>query len=57
MKLRDKATATMDEVGEAARRTGEAAGWVGVALVAITAVSLLALGVATLALVRTGGER
>jgi hypothetical protein len=54
MKLREKTSATLDDVGDAARRTGEAAGWVGVPLVAVTAVSLLALVVGVVALGRTG---
>ncbi|MFA7121611.1 MAG: hypothetical protein WC277_09025 [Bacilli bacterium] len=56
MNLRKKTSETLDDVGDAARRTGEAAGWVGVALVAVTAVSLLALVVAVTALGRTSNH-
>jgi hypothetical protein len=53
MNLRKKTSETLDDVGDAARRTGEAAEWVGVALVAVTAVSLLALIVGVVALRRS----
>lgn len=43
----------MDDVSLAAKKTGDVAEWGGVALVAVTAVSVLALMVAVIALGRT----
>lgn len=53
MKLRKKVEETLEDVSDAAEKTGDAASWVGVALIAVTAVSLLALVGAVIALGRT----
>lgn len=45
----------MDDVSQAAQKTSDVAEWGGVALMAVTAVSVLALVVAVIALGRTSG--
>ena len=45
---------TMDDVQEASRRVVETTEWATVALITVSAVSLLALGIATAAYIRAG---
>jgi hypothetical protein len=53
--LRDQAVATMSHVSEASIKVVGVSEWATIALVAVAAVALLALGVAVIALSRTGG--
>ncbi|MER7953056.1 hypothetical protein ABTY59_37325 [Streptomyces sp. NPDC096079] len=50
----DSARATLDDVSTASRRVVETTEWATVALIAVAAVSVLALGLATAAYVRAG---
>lgn len=52
----DSARDTLDEVSAASRRVVETTEWATVALIAVSAVSLLALGIATAAYIRAGQE-
>lgn len=57
MKIRTKASETLDDVTAASRKVVETTEWATVALIAVAAVSVLALGVACVALSRTGAAR
>lgn len=50
MNLRKKAQETLDDVADASRQVVDTTEWATIALVAVAAVSLLALGVAVTAL-------
>lgn len=52
----DDARSTLDDVSEASKKIVATTEWATVALVAVAAVSLLALGIATAAYVRAGQE-
>lgn len=54
MNLRTKAKETLNDVSKAAETVVETAGWSTVALVAVAAVAMLALGVGIVALGRSG---
>lgn len=54
MKLREKAATAAQDVSEASRRVVETTEWATVALIAVSAVSLLALLVGTSAYIRAG---
>lgn len=56
MNLRKKASKTLEDVSEASKSVIEGTEWATVALVAVAAVSLLALAVATTALISARGE-
>jgi hypothetical protein len=53
--LRNQAVATMSHVSAASIKVVSVSEWATIALVAVAAVALLALGVAVIALSRTGG--
>lgn len=57
MNLRREAKKTLDDVTTASKSVVESTEWATVALVSVAAVSLLALAIATAALVRVGGGR
>jgi hypothetical protein len=50
----DSARTTLDDVSTASRRVVETTEWATVALIAVSAVSLFALGIATAAYIRAG---
>ncbi|MFV6033153.1 hypothetical protein [Streptomyces sp. NPDC056264] len=54
MNLRREAKGTLDDVSEASRRVIETTEWATVALIAVAAVSLFALGIGTAAYIRAG---
>jgi len=56
MKITSKARQTLDDVSDASRTVIGTAEWATVALVAVAMVSVLALGVATVALHRAGAR-
>lgn len=56
MNLRTKAKETLNDVSTAAEKVVETAGWSTVALVAVAAVAMLALGVGVIALSRSGSH-
>ena len=56
MKLRSQAKETLDDVSVASRRVVETTEWATVALIAVAAVSLFALGIGTAAYIRAGQE-
>jgi hypothetical protein len=57
MNLRKKAQETLSDVSDASRQVVDSTQWATVALVAVAAVSLLALGVAVTALISSNRER
>ncbi|MFF8495188.1 hypothetical protein ACF06O_30670 [Streptomyces albidoflavus] len=54
MNLRKQASASLSDVSDASRRVVETTEWATVALIAVSAVSLFALGIATAAYIRAG---
>ena len=54
MKLRSQASQALEDVSGASRRVVETTEWATVALIAVSAVSLLALGIGTAAYIRAG---
>jgi hypothetical protein len=54
MGIRDKAKQTMTDVSDASKKVVETTNWATVALIAVAAVSLLALGVGVVAISRSG---
>jgi hypothetical protein len=56
MNIRQKAKNTMDDVSDASKKVVETANWSTVALIAVAAVSVLALGVGLAALARAGAR-
>lgn len=56
MNLRNQAKDTLDDVTEASRRVVETTEWAAVALIAVAAVSLFALGIGTAAYIRAGHQ-
>ena len=56
MNIRQKAKNTMDDVSDASKKVVETANWSTVALIAVAAVSVLALGVGIAALTRAGAR-
>jgi hypothetical protein len=56
MNIRQKAKNTMDDVSDASKKVVETANWSTVALIAVAAVSVLALGVGIAALSRAGAR-
>lgn len=54
MGIRDKAKQTMTDVSDASKKVVETTNWATVALIAVAAVSVLALGVGVAAITRSG---
>lgn len=54
-KLRDQARDTLDDMSNASSQVIETTSWATVALIAVAAVSILALGIGIAALGRTNG--
>jgi hypothetical protein len=57
MNLRRQAHETMTNVTDASKKVVESSNWATVALIGVAAVSLLALGVAVIALTRHDGKK
>jgi hypothetical protein len=54
MGLREKAKTTMTDVSDASKKVVETTNWATVALIAVAAVSVLALGVGVVAITKAG---